>query len=283
MTFNDYPKAAVEAARRGIELNEKNGGKCATRVGKIRAKQLVNGQRLSLDTIQRMRAFLIRQKSNFRLAQARKDYNACGYISYLLWGGEAALPWAEKKIRQAGQEFKFFEDEETILEAYEESNKKSMTIVFLSCSKSKQDYKCQAQELYSASPMFTKTLEYGKKLNPDSMYILSAKHHLVEMEDELEPYDLTLKEFTSEEKQAWGGETYRQMVDKGMNGSKDKFIFLAGTEYINPLLEYIPEVNIEEPLEGKRFGERLSWLNANMRALFSKYFLSPLKIKILFK
>lgn len=108
LTHNDYPQAAVDAAKRGIELNEKNDNKCATQVGKVRAQQLVNGEKLSLDTIQRMRSFLIRQKGNYELATKRKDYNACGYISYLLWGGEAALPWAEKKLRQAGLEFSSF-------------------------------------------------------------------------------------------------------------------------------------------------------------------------------
>ena len=104
-TYNDYPKAAIEAAKRGIELNKENGNKCATQVGKVRAQQLANGENLSLDTIRRMRSFLIRQRDNYELAQSRKDYTACGYISYLLWGGEAALPWAEKKLRQAGEEF----------------------------------------------------------------------------------------------------------------------------------------------------------------------------------
>jgi hypothetical protein len=105
LTHNDYPQAAIDAAARGIELNKENNMKCATQVGKVRAQQLVNGEKLSLDTIQRMRSFLIRQKGNYELATKRKDYNACGYISYLLWGGEAALPWAEKKLRQAGMEF----------------------------------------------------------------------------------------------------------------------------------------------------------------------------------
>ena len=108
LTHNDYPQAAVDAAKRGIQLNEENGMKCATQVGKVRAQQLVNGEKLSLDTIQRMRSFLIRQKGNYELATRRKDYTACGYISYLLWGGEAALPWAEKKLRQAGIEFSRF-------------------------------------------------------------------------------------------------------------------------------------------------------------------------------
>ena len=110
-TYNDYPKAAIEAAKRGIELNKENNMKCATQVGKVRAQQLVNGENLSLDTVRRMRNFLIRQKDNYELALERKDYNACGYISYLLWGGEAALPWTEKKLRQAGDEFTTFSHE----------------------------------------------------------------------------------------------------------------------------------------------------------------------------
>ena len=104
-TFNDYPKAAVEAAKQGIKRNEALGNKCGTQVGKVRAQQLANGENLSLDTIRRMRSFLLRQKDNYDLAVKRKDYDACGYISYLLWGGPAALPWAEKKLRQAGEEF----------------------------------------------------------------------------------------------------------------------------------------------------------------------------------
>jgi hypothetical protein len=104
-TYNDYPQKAIDNAKRGIELNEEFGNKCATQVGKVRAQQLAKGENLSLDTIRRMRAFLIRQRDNYELALKRKDYSACGYISYLLWGGDEALPWAEKKLRQAGEEF----------------------------------------------------------------------------------------------------------------------------------------------------------------------------------
>ena len=104
-TYSDYPEAAIEAARMGIKRNEETGNKCATQVGKVRAQQLANREPVSLDTVRRMRAFLIRQKDNYELARDRKDYNACGYISYLLWGGPAALSWAEKTLRQAGEEF----------------------------------------------------------------------------------------------------------------------------------------------------------------------------------
>ena len=77
-------------------------------------------------------------------------------------------------------------------------------IVLLSCTKSKLNKPSQAQDLYSVSPMFQKTLEYGKSLKPDKMYILSAKHYLVPLTKVLAPYDKTLKEMPKDEKEAWG-------------------------------------------------------------------------------
>jgi hypothetical protein len=138
-------------------------------------------------------------------------------------------------------------------------------IVLLSCTKSKLDHKAQAQELYSASPMFKKTLEYGKSLNPDKMYILSAKHHLVPLTKVLEPYDKTLKEMPRKEKEQWAEETLKQMKSHGLNLDKDEFIFLAGSEYIKPLKPYLK--NSQAPMEGKRLGERLKWLNSQISKL----------------
>lgn len=135
------------------------------------------------------------------------------------------------------------------------------TIVLLSCTKSKLDHKSPAQELYSASPTFQKTLQYGKSLKPDKMYILSAKHYLVSLNKELSPYDKTLKEMPKEEKDKWGEIVIKQLKAQHINLEKDKFIFLTGVEYMKPLLPYIPNSNIITPLEGKRMGERLQWLN----------------------
>jgi len=104
-TYTNYPQAAVEAAKQGIKRNKENNNKCATQVGKVRAQQLANREPISLDTVRRMRSFLIRQKDNYELQRDRRNYDACGYISYLLWGGPSALPWAEKILRQAGEEF----------------------------------------------------------------------------------------------------------------------------------------------------------------------------------
>jgi hypothetical protein len=138
-------------------------------------------------------------------------------------------------------------------------------VVLLSCTKSKLDKPSPAQDLYSASPMFKKTLEYGKSLKPDKMFILSAKHHLVPMTKVLAPYDKTLKDMPSDEKKAWGEETIKQMKSHGLNPQKDNFIFLTGSEYMKPLKEYI--THMETPMEGKRMGERLQWLNSQIQKI----------------
>lgn len=98
-SYTDYPDAVSNNAKRGIELNEKNGNKCATQVGKVRAQQLANKEPISLETIKRMYSYLSRAKEYYN----ENDTEACGTISYLLWGGESALGWSERKLKELEQ------------------------------------------------------------------------------------------------------------------------------------------------------------------------------------
>ena len=81
-SITDYPKGISEAAERGIRLNEDNGNKCATQVGKVRAQQLAQGKPISIETIKRMYSYLSRAQEYYN----PNDTSACGTISYLLWG-----------------------------------------------------------------------------------------------------------------------------------------------------------------------------------------------------
>jgi len=98
-SFADYPDAVKNNAKRGIELNEKNNNKCATQTGKVRAQQLANGEAVSEETIKRMYSYLSRAKTYYGDAET----NDCGNISYLLWGGLAALRWSESKLKELGK------------------------------------------------------------------------------------------------------------------------------------------------------------------------------------
>jgi len=97
-TYADYGQEISNNAKRGIELNEKNNNKCATQTGKVRAQQLANGEAISIDTIQRMYSYLSRAETYYD----ENDMNACGTISYLLWGGKSALSWSRNKLRELG-------------------------------------------------------------------------------------------------------------------------------------------------------------------------------------
>jgi hypothetical protein len=99
------------------------------------------------------------------------------------------------------------------------------------------------------------------------MFILSAKYGLLPMDKQIEPYDLTLKNMKKDEKEQWGETVKGQMSKMGVNPQSDKFVFLTGADYMKPLESFIPAENIEKPMEGKRMGERLSWLNSQAQKL----------------
>ena len=97
-SYSDYGDGIKNNAKKGIDLNEKNGNKCATQTGKVRAQQLANGEPISVETIKRMYSYLSRAEAYYD----ETDMNACGTISYLLWGGKAALGWSRNKLRELG-------------------------------------------------------------------------------------------------------------------------------------------------------------------------------------
>jgi hypothetical protein len=95
-SFSDYPQAARDNAERGIRLNEAINNRCATQVGKVRAQQIASGEALSEETVKRTYSYLSRAKEYYN----PDDDEACGTISYLLWGGEEMLRWTESTLNQ---------------------------------------------------------------------------------------------------------------------------------------------------------------------------------------
>lgn len=94
-------------AKRGLELNKEQGGKCATAVGKETARILANRETLSHDRTVRMYSFLSRARTYYN----PDDTEACGTISYLLWGGDAALRWSRSKVEEMEEKNNTYEAE----------------------------------------------------------------------------------------------------------------------------------------------------------------------------
>ena len=99
-SYSDYPTSVSNNAKRGLKLNEAVNNKCATQVGKVRAQQLAQKKPISKETIKRMFSYLSRAEAYYD----PKDTEACGTISFLLWGGKSAKTWAEAKLKQLENE-----------------------------------------------------------------------------------------------------------------------------------------------------------------------------------
>ena len=97
-SYNDYPDAVVNNAKKALERNEKNGGKCMTLVGKNRATDLSKKRNLSLETLKRTKSYLSRAQEYYD----ESDSNACGTISFLGWGGKAMLRYCTSKLKELG-------------------------------------------------------------------------------------------------------------------------------------------------------------------------------------
>ena len=135
------------------------------------------------------------------------------------------------------------------------------TIILISCVSKKGIKKAKAEKLYQ-SALFVKSLVCAKSLKHDSIYILSAKHHVLALDAEIEPYNLTLNTMNKQERTAWGNEVITQLK-KVANVGKDKFIILAGKNYLTPIKAALK--HIETPLEGMKIGERLQFLSEQLK------------------
>ena len=146
-------------------------------------------------------------------------------------------------------------------------------IVLIACVSQKGNKKAKAKDLY-ISQLFKSSLAYAYKLNPDKIFILSALHHLLDLNKEIEPYNVTLsnvpkdkrksglKILNSIEKKEWGEKVIAQLAGQ-TDLKNDNFIILAGLEYIKPIINGIS--HLTNPLKGLRQGERVKFLNDNSR------------------
>ena len=95
-----------EEAQRGLDWREEHG-RGGTRVGAVRARQIVAGENLSDETIKRMYSFFSRhevdkQAEGFK--QGEEGYPSNGRIAWALWGGDAGYSWSKRLVEQMKKE-----------------------------------------------------------------------------------------------------------------------------------------------------------------------------------
>jgi hypothetical protein len=123
----------------------------------------------------------------------------------------------------------------------EHKDKKS--IVLLMCGKNKLCRKAKAKDLYN-SCRFQKSLLYAKTITDYSnIYVLSAKHGLLRLEQEIEPYNKSISEMSKLEKEQWASMVIASLSEIS-DIKKDKYIFLTNNDYSETIIPFLNNVDL---------------------------------------
>ncbi len=95
-------------AQKGLDWREEFG-RGGTRVGAVRARQIVAGENLSDDTVKRMYSFFSRHEVDKQaegFSAGEEGYPSNGRIAWALWGGDAGYSWSKRLVEQMKKEDK---------------------------------------------------------------------------------------------------------------------------------------------------------------------------------
>ena len=93
-------------AQKGLDWREEFG-RGGTRVGAVRARQIVAGENLSDDTVKRMYSFFSRHEVDKQaegFSAGEEGYPSNGRIAWALWGGDAGFIWSKRLVEQMKKE-----------------------------------------------------------------------------------------------------------------------------------------------------------------------------------
>lgn len=141
-------------------------------------------------------------------------------------------------------------------------NNQNKTIYLISCSKTKLTARTQAKNMYT-SELFKTSYNYAL-LNNGDVFILSAKHGLLEPSDIIDPYDNTMNGKDRDEKVSWSRSVLGTLISKRIEGA---VVILAGKnyyQYLKPMLESSGYI-VELPLDGLGIGQRLKYMKDKLK------------------
>ena len=99
-------EAMREEAQRGLDWRSEYG-RGGTEVGIARARDISNGENLSMETVQRMASYFARHEVDKEAEGFRPGedgYPSNGRIAWALWGGDAGQSWANRILEQEDDE-----------------------------------------------------------------------------------------------------------------------------------------------------------------------------------
>ena len=134
------------------------------------------------------------------------------------------------------------------------------TICLVGCGKQKDPGRARAKDIYT-SPFFRYKRQYAETFG-DSWFIISAKHHLLNPDKIIEPYDETLNSAGVAAKQSWAAIVHEQLCQ--VISPNDTIVILAGKDYFGHLLPLLGCYKVLLPLKGLKQGGQMQWLKSEL-------------------
>ena len=132
----------------------------------------------------------------------------------------------------------------------------NLDVGLVACSRRKADRPLPARELY-VSPLFRAARAYAeRRYGPERWFILSARHDLVHPDQVLAPYDLSLRQLTAAEREAWGHRVAVELTDRFP--ACTVLWFHAGALYRTAIADVVAH-QVRAPLAGLGIGQQLGW------------------------
>lgn len=140
----------------------------------------------------------------------------------------------------------------------------AVSIALVACSGPKRKVAAPARHFYT-SQLFRSTLELAARRH-DVVYVISAKHELVTLDQEIAPYDLKLASLAKEWRVIWGLRVWGTIQALHPHVDRQVFIY-AGKDYAQPIRRAgCHRATFHEPLAKMQIGQRLQWLRIQLHA-----------------
>ncbi len=139
-----------------------------------------------------------------------------------------------------------------------------VSIALVGCSGPKLEQSAPARQLYT-SPLFRKALALAARRH-DVVYIISAKHELVMLDQMIAPYDLSMSAVAKEFRAIWGVRVWDSIMLRHQHADRQVHVY-AGKEYAQPIRRAgFHQATFHEPLAKMQLGQRLKWLAEQLAA-----------------
>ena len=139
-----------------------------------------------------------------------------------------------------------------------------MKIALIGCSKTKaaQCDPLPARSLYRGA-LFRKSLAYAEQVyEADLIFVLSALHGAVQLDQHLCRYDLTLSDLPIDDRIEWGLEVQEDIARYVPPGVEVEYCVLAGQQYTRWLTWLPPGTKF--PIRDLLIGKAMQWLNSQL-------------------